>query len=62
MPWYEGDALADRAEVLLAAGHRNEAVAQLEQALDRYEQKGIVPLARRTRARLAELQGEVAHA
>jgi tetratricopeptide (TPR) repeat protein len=62
MPWYEGDALADRAEVLLAAGRRNEAVAQLEQALDRYEQKGIVPLARRTRARLAELQGEVAHA
>jgi class 3 adenylate cyclase/tetratricopeptide (TPR) repeat protein len=62
MPWYQGDALADRAEVILAAGRRNEAVAQLEQALDRYEQKGIVPLARRTRARLAELQGEVAHA
>jgi thioredoxin-like negative regulator of GroEL len=35
----QGDALCDLAEVLHAAGRRNEAAATLGQALERYEQK-----------------------
>ena len=36
----KGEANADLAEVLLLAGRRDEAVAALEQALERYERKG----------------------
>jgi class 3 adenylate cyclase/tetratricopeptide (TPR) repeat protein len=53
---HQGDARADLADVLLAAGRRDEAVAALGDALDRYERKGIIPLARRVRERLAALQ------
>jgi tetratricopeptide (TPR) repeat protein len=53
---FQGDALSDLAEVLTAGGRSDEAAAALEQALDRYERKRNLVLARRTRARLAELQ------
>jgi class 3 adenylate cyclase/tetratricopeptide (TPR) repeat protein len=52
----QGDALCDLATVLEAAGRREEAVAAWRKALERYERKGIVPLARRVRERLAEVQ------
>ncbi|HET7352889.1 MAG TPA: tetratricopeptide repeat protein, partial [Gaiellaceae bacterium] len=52
----QGDAYCDLAEVLEAAGRREEAVAAWREALDRYERKGIVPLARLVRERLASLQ------
>ena len=43
------------AAVLEAAGRREEAGAAWQKALDRYERKEIVPLARRVRSRLAAL-------
>ena len=56
-PQFQGDALNDLADVLQAAGRRDEAIAALREALDRYERKQIIPLARRVRERLAVLQG-----
>jgi tetratricopeptide (TPR) repeat protein len=53
---FQGGALWTLAEVLLAAGRTSEGVAELEQALDRYERKRIIPVARRVRERLATLQ------
>jgi tetratricopeptide (TPR) repeat protein len=50
---WQGDAYSDLASVLEAAGRRDAAVAALRDALDRYERKQIVPLARLTRERLA---------
>jgi tetratricopeptide (TPR) repeat protein len=55
-PRVQADAYYDLAEVLQAAGRRDEAAAAWQEALDRYERKGIIPLARRTRERLAALQ------
>jgi tetratricopeptide (TPR) repeat protein len=52
----QGDAYCDLAEVLETAGRRDEAIAAWQQALDRYERKEIVPLARRVRERLYALQ------
>jgi tetratricopeptide (TPR) repeat protein len=52
----QGDTHADLADVLEAAGRREEAAAALREALDRYEREEIVPLARRTRERLATLE------
>jgi tetratricopeptide (TPR) repeat protein len=52
----QADAYFDLAEVLEAAGRRDEAIEAWSEALDRYERKGIVPLSRRVRERLAELQ------
>ena len=52
----QGEALSDLAEVLEAAGRRDEAAAALREALERYERKPVIPLARRTRERLAALQ------
>jgi tetratricopeptide (TPR) repeat protein len=52
----QGDAWCDLAEVLEAADRRDEAIAAWGEALDRYERKGIVPLARRVRERLACLE------
>jgi hypothetical protein len=40
----------------VTAGRRDEASAALREALDCYERKPIIPLARRTRERLAALQ------
>ena len=48
----QGDANADLAEVLLLGGKAGEAAAALEQALDRYERKGNLVMAGRTRDRL----------
>jgi class 3 adenylate cyclase len=52
----QGDALCDLGGVLAAAGRRDEAVAALREARDRYERKQIIPLARRVRERLGALQ------
>jgi tetratricopeptide (TPR) repeat protein len=52
----QGDAHADLAEVLALADRPQEAAGALEQALARYERKGNVVMAKRARARLAELQ------
>jgi tetratricopeptide (TPR) repeat protein len=55
-PWAQGDAFSDLAEVLEAAGLRDEAAAALGEALACYERKQILPFARRARERLAALQ------
>ena len=55
-PQFQGDAYFDLADVLEAAGRREEAAAAWHEALDRYERKGIIPRARSTRERLAALQ------
>jgi tetratricopeptide (TPR) repeat protein len=55
-PLQQGCARCDLAEVLEAAGRRDEAAATLREALERYEAKPIIPLARRTRERLAALE------
>jgi hypothetical protein len=49
----QGDAYADLGEVLILAGKPDEAAAAFEQALERFERKGNVVSAERTRARLA---------
>jgi class 3 adenylate cyclase len=54
---HQGDAWYDLAEVLAAAGREEEAAAALAEALDRYERKQNIPLARQVRERLAALQG-----
>jgi len=56
-PVWQGDAVADLAQVLEAAGRRDDSIAAWQQALDRYERKGVIPLAHRTRKRIAALQG-----
>ena len=48
----QADALCDLAEVLRAAGTDGEAAGALAQALDRYERKQNLPMARRIRALL----------
>ena len=55
-PLRQGDAYRDLAQVLEAGGVRDEAIMALHHALDCYERKEIIPLARRTRKRLASLQ------
>jgi class 3 adenylate cyclase/tetratricopeptide (TPR) repeat protein len=55
-PQFQGDAYRDLGEVLEAAGRREEAIAAWLEALERYERKGIVPLARSVRERLASLE------
>jgi tetratricopeptide (TPR) repeat protein len=52
----QGYAFGVLAEALEAAGRRDSAASALREALDRYERKEIIPLARRTRERLAALQ------
>jgi class 3 adenylate cyclase/tetratricopeptide (TPR) repeat protein len=55
-PFFQAEAFSDLAEVLEAAGRREEALAAWHDALGRYERKGIAPLVRRVRERLATLQ------
>ena len=55
LPW-QGDVWCELAEVLEAAGRREEAMAAWREALDRYERKGIIPLMREVRDRLAALE------
>jgi hypothetical protein len=50
---WQGDAYADLAEVLQLSSKADEASAALEQPLERYERKGNLVMARRTRDRLA---------
>jgi len=50
----QADALCDLAEVLRAAGKNREAAGALAQALDRYERKKNLPMARQVRALLRE--------
>ena len=45
------------ADVLHAAGRVEEAVATLVDALDRYERKRNLPMARQVRERLSEVKG-----
>jgi class 3 adenylate cyclase/tetratricopeptide (TPR) repeat protein len=52
----QGDAQCDLAQVLEAAGRREEAVAAWRGALDRYERKGIIPHVARVREHLAALE------
>jgi tetratricopeptide (TPR) repeat protein len=51
----QGGTYVDLADVLDAAGRRDEAAASLREALDRYERKEIIPFARRAREKLATL-------
>jgi hypothetical protein len=53
----KADAHMDLAEVLLAAGRRDEATAEMETALAVFDRKGHRVGAERTRQRLAELAG-----
>ncbi len=53
---HQGAVCCDLAEVLEAAGNRDGASAAWQEALGRYERKEIIPLARRTRERIAALQ------
>ena len=53
---FQGDAYWDLAEVLAAAGRSEEAEAALRAALDRYERKQNIPLARQVRERLRDIQ------
>ncbi len=55
-PLAQGDSFSVLAEVLEAAGRREAAAAALREALDRYEQKGVVPLVRRVREKLVGLE------
>jgi class 3 adenylate cyclase/tetratricopeptide (TPR) repeat protein len=55
-PRVQGDALFDLAEVLATAGRHAEATTALHEALALYERKQVIPLARRTRERLAAVQ------
>ena len=55
-PLRQGEAFGDRAEVLEAAGRRNEAIAAWRDALDCYERKEVLPSAARVRERLAALE------
>jgi tetratricopeptide (TPR) repeat protein len=55
-PGDQANAYCDLAEVLETAGRRDEAIAAWEEALKRYESKGIIPLARRVRERVAALE------
>jgi class 3 adenylate cyclase len=55
LPW-QGDAWCELAEVLEAARRRDDAIDAWRGALDRYERKGIIPLARLVRERLASLE------
>jgi class 3 adenylate cyclase/tetratricopeptide (TPR) repeat protein len=57
-PKLQGDAYRDLAEVLEAAGRREEAIDAWREALDRYERKGVVPLVRRVRERLGAMAGD----
>ena len=58
----QGDAYADLAEVLLLGGKADEAIAALEQALERYERKENLAMAQRMRDRLAETAAQTAGA
>ena len=51
----QANTYADLGEVLSRAGRNDEAVSALEEALARYERKGNLVMAQRTRTRLSQL-------
>jgi hypothetical protein len=53
----QGDAYADLGDVLVLGGELDDAAAAFEQALERYERKGNLVMAERTRERLDPLLG-----
>jgi K+-transporting ATPase A subunit len=55
---YQGDAYADLGEVLRLVGKPGEAVAALEEAVERYERKGNLVSSQRAQTRLAEIRPE----
>jgi tetratricopeptide (TPR) repeat protein len=57
---FQGDAWCDLAEVLAAAGRDEEAAAAFAEALERYERKENIPLAREVRTRLSTLRSKPA--
>ena len=57
-PVMQADARYELAEVLSLTGHADEARVALEDALTRYERKGVAVMAKRVRERLAALDGE----
>jgi tetratricopeptide (TPR) repeat protein len=52
----QGNALCDLTQVLVAAGRDEEAADALAAALERYERKENIPMARRTRTQLMALR------
>ena len=56
---WQADTYVDLGEVLLLAGRRDEAAEAFRQALERYERKGNIVLAERTRERLAKLEANI---
>ena len=52
----QGEALCDLAEILVAAGRGEEAADALAAALERFERKENIPMARRTRTQLMALR------
>ena len=54
-----GDGYGDLAQVLEAAGRRDDAIVAWREALDCYERKQVLPLAARVREHLAELEPAV---
>jgi class 3 adenylate cyclase/tetratricopeptide (TPR) repeat protein len=59
-PDAQGDAHADLGEVLLLGGEREESIAALETAVQRYERKGNLVSTQRVRARIAEIRSSAA--
>ena len=55
-PTLQADAYCDLAEVLKTAGRHEDAITAWREALDRYERKGVILLARRVRERLDAVQ------
>jgi class 3 adenylate cyclase/tetratricopeptide (TPR) repeat protein len=55
---FQGDALCDLADVLHAAGRKEEAADALAAALERYPRKENIPMTRQTRTRLEALRAE----
>jgi tetratricopeptide (TPR) repeat protein len=53
---WQGDVHEVRGMVLANAGRRDEAQSAFEEAMSRYERKGVVPAVARIRKRLAELR------
>ncbi len=54
--WELGNSYDILAEVLEAAGRREEALAAWQDAIDCYDRKQVIPVARRLRERLTEVQ------
>jgi hypothetical protein len=56
--WQEGNSCCVLADVLEAAGRREEAIATWQEALACYDRKQVIPVARRLRKRLSAMAGD----